>query len=177
MNKVASVSVWITGLPGCGKSTVAEALRSRLTNSIVVRMDELRQIATPEPTYSSEERDILYRCLIYTAKLLSTSGHDVIVDATGNMRKWRKLARDTLPGFIEVYLECPLSLCKEREMSRKAYFGAPSGIYEKAGNGWPVPGVNVAYELPEKPELRYDSGRLDVDTIAEGIAAFANSIR
>jgi adenylylsulfate kinase len=64
--------VWITGLPGSGKSTVAEALiRILLQKGIRAQLlssDELRKVLTPKPTYSLEERDIVYATLVYIAK-------------------------------------------------------------------------------------------------------------
>jgi adenylylsulfate kinase len=82
----------------------------------------------------------------------------VIIDATGNRRIWRELARAQVPVFLEVYLKCPLEICMQREKSRIDRHAAPGGIYEKSGKGWPVPGVNTVYEAPEKPELIIDTG-------------------
>ncbi len=150
--------VWITGLPGSGKSTVSEALKEKFPEAEVLRMDELRKIVTPEPVYSDSEREYVYRTLVYTAKTLNELGHNVIIDATGNRRSWRNLARAEIPVFLEVYLKCPLEICMQREKSRIDRHAAPEGIYEKGEKGWPVPGVNTAYEAPEKPELIIDTG-------------------
>jgi adenylylsulfate kinase len=150
--------VWITGLPGSGKSTVALALKKRVPEAEILGMDELRKIVTPEPAYSDSEREYVYRALVYTAKTLNELGHDVIIDATGNRRSWRRLARAQIPFFLEVYLECPLEICTQREKSRVDRHAAPEGIYEKGEKGWPVPGVNVPYEAPEKPELIINTG-------------------
>ena len=150
--------VWITGLPGSGKSTVASALKKKVPEAEILGMDELRKIVTPEPGYSDSEREYVYRALVYTAKTLNKLGHNVIIDATGNRRSWRQLAREQIPLFLEVYLECPLEICKERENTRIDRHAAPEGIYEKGEKGWPVPGVNIAYEAPEKPELIINTG-------------------
>jgi adenylylsulfate kinase len=147
------IALWITGLPGSGKSTLAEALKEAEPGFHILRMDELRKVATPEPTYSEGERDILYRALVYIAWTLAGLGHDVIIDATGNLRKWRQLARGLLPAYAEVYLKCPLSLCMERERRRPDTRQAPKRIYEKARKGWPVPGVSAPYEEPLRPEV------------------------
>lgn len=149
----AGVTLWITGLPGSGKSTLADALKEEEPGFHILRMDELRKVATPEPTYSEGERDILYRALVYAAKTLAELGHDVIIDATGNLRKWRELARGLLPAYAEVYLKCPLSLCMERERRRPDTRQAPEHIYEMARKGWPVPGVSAPYEEPLRPEV------------------------
>jgi len=145
--------IWITGLPGSGKSTVAMALNRIIPDAVVLRMDDLRKIVTPEPTYSESEREYVYRSLVYMAEKLHSLGHTVIIDATGNKKSWRALARDLIPDFFEVYLKAPLELCIEREEKRIDTHGAPKGIYEKSRTGAPVPGLNVPYEEPERPEL------------------------
>jgi adenylylsulfate kinase len=150
--------VWITGLPGSGKSTVAEALKKKVPEAEILGMDELRKIVTPEPAYSDSEREYVYRALVYTAKTLNELGYNVIIDATGNRRSWRQLARAQIPFFLEVYLECTLEKCMQRENTRIDRHAAPEGIYEKGEKGWPVPGVNIAYEAPEKPELIINTG-------------------
>ena len=162
--------VWITGLPGSGKSTVAEALKKKIPDTEILGMDELRKIVTPDPAYSDSERDHVYRALVYTAKTLHKLGHNVIIDATGNRQLWRQLARTEIPGFIEVYLKCQLELCMKRERTRIDRHAAPAGIYKKAENGWPVPGVNVPYEEAAKPDLTIDSGKNSPGEAAEMIA-------
>ncbi len=150
--------IWLTGLPGSGKSTLADGIKGRFPGFVILRMDEFRKIVTPEPVYSETERDIVYRAIVYTAKTLSTLDHCAIIDATGNMRKWRELARRLIPDFIEIYLRCPLPVCAEREMSRSESHGAPKNIYAKGEAGSPVPGVQVPYEEPLSPELAIDMG-------------------
>jgi len=157
-------AIWITGLPGSGKSTVAEAFRKRHPEFVILRMDELRKVVTPAPTYSEAERELLYRCIVYMAKRLTELGHDVIIDATGNMRRWRELARKLIPDFAEVYLKCSLSECRRREGLRRETHAAPRSIYEKGEKGWPVPGVTVPYEEPLEPEVVIDTEVTDIGT-------------
>lgn len=156
-------AVWITGLPGSGKSTVADAFRERHPGFVLLRMDELRRTVTPEPTYSDTERELVYRSLVYTAKKLTDLGHDVLIDATGNMRRWRDLARELIPGFTEVYLRCSVQECERRESERKETHEAPRHIYEKGRRGWPVPGVTVPYEEPFNPEVTIDTEITDIE--------------
>jgi adenylylsulfate kinase len=157
-----SIALWITGLPGSGKSTIADEIKNLHPDFIVLRMDELRKVVTPEPTYSDSERDMVYRCLVYTASLLTAHDHAVIIDATGNMRKWRDLARQIIPRYAEIYLKCPVALCVERETHRAETRGAPREIYEKGEAGWPVPGISVPYEEPLHPELLIEADRTSV---------------
>jgi len=167
--------IWLTGLPGSGKSAVASALKKRIPEAVVLRMDELRRTVTPEPSYSDMEREYVYRSLVFTAKTLYELGHTVIMDATGNKRVWRKLARELIPGLSEVYLKCPLELCMERERTRVDTHGAPKGIYDKGKAGAPVPGMQIPYEEPEDPELVVDTEKESPEEAAERIVRLIKS--
>jgi len=175
MPPIAPIVIWITGLPGSGKSTIAHELRKRRPEFFILRMDALRKIATPNPTYREEERDILYRSLVFTAKTLYELGHDVIIDATGNLRRWREIARSLIPDFVEVYLKCPLPLCIEREKKRWAVYEAPKDIYEKAKAGWPVPGVVAPYEEPLQPEVVIDAEKTGVEESVKIVEEFLSN--
>jgi adenylylsulfate kinase len=154
---LSGIVLWITGLPGSGKSTVADELKKAYPEFVVIRMDEFRKIVTPEPSYSENEREIVYRALVYLSKKLADLGHDVIIDATGNLRRWRELARQLIPKYIEVYLNCPIEVCMQREKQRIERRGAPSDIYKKGAAGRPVPGTTAPYEEPVDPEITIDT--------------------
>lgn len=160
-----SFVLWITGLPGSGKSTVADGLKQYHTDAVVLRMDDMRRMVTPLPTYSEEERDLMYRAFVYLAKFLYEQGHSVILDATANRKQWRDLARREIKDYFEVYLRCSLEMCQKRERNRKETHLAPRDIYKKAQKGWPVPGVNVPYEKSEKPDLIVDTDKQPVKDI------------
>jgi len=149
--------IWITGLPGSGKSTVALAVKEKVPDTVILRIDELRKVVTPKPTYSDIEREYVYRALVFMAKTIYKLGHNVIIDATGNRRSWRQLARRLIPDFFEVYLKCPIEECMRREEKRIDTHIAPKKIYEKGKKGWPVPGVRVPYEKPTRPEIIIDT--------------------
>lgn len=110
---------------------------------------------TPKPTYSLEERDIVYATLVYIAKLLTQNNVNVIIDATGNLRRYRQNARKQIPRFIEAYLECPLDICIERETKRTETHKAPKQIYKRAkeGKAPTVPGIGQPYQPPLNPEI------------------------
>jgi adenylylsulfate kinase len=156
-NMVMPYVIWVTGMPGSGKSTLSTALKERVPDAVVLRMDDLRRIVTPEPDYSDMEREHVYRTIVYTARTIYELGHNVIIDATGNRRYWRELARQEIPDFIEVFVKCRVEICIEREKIRTERHGAPKDIYDKGSKGAPVPGVNVQYEDPEQPEIVIDA--------------------
>ncbi len=167
--------VWITGLPGSGKSTVAQVLLKKLwkrkVRAQIISSDRLRKVITPKPTYSEEERDTVYGTIVFIAKLLTQNGINVIIDATGNLRKYRYHARKELPRFMEAYLLCPLEVCILRETGRTEYLYAPENIYKKAftEESATVPGKGAPYEEPLQPEVTVDSNILDPNECAQRI--------
>jgi len=171
-------AIWITGLPGSGKSTVADAVVRRLRRQHIrtqlLSVDMVRKVLTPNPTYSEEERAMVYGALVLLAHLLTQNNANVIIDATANRRRYRDWARKRIKRFGEVYLKCPLQVCMKRETTRKERFGAPSKIYLKGQTGASrtVPGVGVAYEKPFSPEVTLDTSRLDANECADRVVRF-----
>src|SRR5579872_285000 len=112
-------AVWLTGLPASGKSTIAASLRAQLNgrgiDAAVLESDELRKIFTPHPRYDPEERDTFYRQMVYLGTLLTQHGVPVLFDATANRRAYRDWARQQIPKFLEVYVDCPLAACMARD--------------------------------------------------------------
>lgn len=166
---MSGIAIWITGLPGSGKSTVADEIKKIHPEFIILRMDELRKVVTPEATYSESERELVYRSLVYLAKILTEHGHDVIIDATGNLRRWRGLARQLIPRYAEIYLKCLIEICMEREKKRIDTHEAPEEVYKKGAAGWPVPGMGVPYEEPLNPEIVIETDKASIEEIREMI--------
>ena len=152
-------AVWITGLPGSGKSVISRTLIGFLEDrGIRVQLlssDTLRKTLTPNPKYSIEERDIVYDTLVYIAVLLTQNGVNIVIDATGNLRRYRDKAREKIPRFLEVHIDCPIDVCMKREAYRKQTYHAPREIYSKAlgGEASTVPGIGQPYEPPLHPEV------------------------
>lgn len=173
--------IWLTGLPGAGKSTIAKSLKQELeTRGIgvqVLRLDAFRNIIVPEPQYTETERDIIYNTLVFIAKILTRNGVNVILDATANRRRWRDAARVEITHFYEVYVECPLEECMEREANRTDNL-VISDLYKKAlerrrngqtsseGLGQMV-GIDVPYEEPVSPDLKIDSNTMNPEDAAK----------
>lgn len=167
--------VWITGLPGSGKSVIARALQKMLLErdvmTQVLSSDELRRYLTPKPTYSQDERDILYGSLAFIASLLAKNGVNVIIDATGNLKKYREDCRAMVDRFAEVYVQCPAETCVRRERNRVNTIHAPQGIYNRAmsGKAPTVPGLGSPYEEPVRPEVVVESDEMEPDKCAQAI--------
>ncbi len=153
MNTEQGFAVWITGIPSSGKSSITrelvKKLKARGVHIVVLESDEMRKILTPEPTYSPEERDRFYRALVLLGEMLTRSGINIVFDATANKRAYRDHARALMKKFIEVYVNCPIEICRKRD---------PKGIYAQAASGTAteVPGIQASYEPPLRPELTMD---------------------
>lgn len=142
--------VWLTGLPGAGKTTIANALRLEFTkNGLRVEVldgDEIRKKVSPEIGFSREDRERHARRVAYISKLLSRNGIATIVSLISPFRCSRDYARSIIPRFIEVWVNCSLENCKRRD---------PKGLYKKAATGeiQNLTGVQDPYEPPINPEI------------------------
>ena len=158
--------IWLTGLPASGKTSLAYAIQEQLMNkcvpSVILDSDELRKVLTPNPDFTDEERSWFYSVITYLAAHLSQSGSNVLIAATGNLRGYREKARQQIEHFAEVFLQCPLVICEQRD---------PKGIYAlaKQGDVDYVPGVSVPYEAPFAPELVVDMSRVLPSIAAESV--------
>jgi adenylylsulfate kinase len=161
-------AIWLTGLPASGKTTLAHGLRQRLgelgVTAALLDSDELRPIVAPGAAFSPAERDEFYLRLVRLAGLLTRDGVNVVIAATGNRRAHRDCAAGVLAPFAEVWVRCPLELCRERD---------PKGLYAAAAAGaiTNLPGVDAAYEPPLAPAVAVDTDRQSVAEAVEAILA------
>lgn len=168
-------AIWLTGMPGSGKSTLARMVARRVlrenVHAQVLSVEMVREVLTPRPKYSEHERNVVYGALVFVAKLLTQNGLNVIIDATANRRRYRDAARRSIRRFAEVYLQCPVEVCIQRETRRKTRFGAPARIYlkGKTGASKTVPGLGVPYEQPLCAELALDTSLLRPSECTEKI--------
>jgi adenylylsulfate kinase len=164
----AAFAVWITGLPSSGKSTIASALAQKLgslnVHLAVLESDVLRKLLPTPSTYDERDREYFYGSMAFIGRVLTDNGISVIFDATANRRAYRERARQQIARFMEVFVDSPLDTCIRRD---------PKGIYRKAreGQAGHVPGVQVAYEPPDSPEVIVHGDRDDPDEAAGRIIA------
>ncbi|HBZ00527.1 MAG TPA: adenylyl-sulfate kinase, partial [candidate division Zixibacteria bacterium] len=141
-------TIWVTGLSGSGKTTISKALLDlleiRQTKVEYLRLDEIRQVITPNPVFSKEEREYVYRSSVYIAYILNRHGVNVIIDSVDGEGTGRAMCREMIPNFGVIYVHCPLELCIERERVRtdrakieKLYERAIQGELKIAGYGNP----------------------------------------
>jgi len=149
-------TVWFTGLPSSGKSTLAnlleKALRERGLAVAVLDGDEVRKKLSKGLGYSKEDRDENIRRIAYVAKLLTRCGAVAICCAISPYRPIREEARREIGRFIEVYTKCPIEICQKRD---------PKGLYARALRGeiQNFTGVSDPYEEPLNPEVVVETDR------------------
>jgi adenylylsulfate kinase len=148
--------VWLTGLPGCGKTTVAQRLLTELrARKIKVELfdgDEVRRNLSKGLGFSKEDRDTHNKRIIYVCQLLTRNGVNAIVSLISPYRSTRAYARENLQKFVEVYLKCSVKECIRRD---------PKGLYKKAlaGEITNMTGIQDPYEEPQNAELVLDTER------------------
>lgn len=165
---MSGVVVWFVGLPSSGKTTIAAAVREELRahggNVCMLDGDEVRTCIDPPPGYAPEQRDAFYVTLTNLAVLLAKQGLIVLVPATANRRRYRQAARQLAPSFIEIFIDAPLSVCRERDTK---------GLYKQSGKSalGDLPGAGTTFETPKQPELTVSRR-----TIAEAVEAVVRQI-
>jgi ATP sulfurylase/adenylyl-sulfate kinase len=148
--------VWLTGLSGAGKSTIARALETELAargrHAEVLDGDEVRTHLSNGLGYSRQDRDTNVRRIGYVARLLVRSGGVAITAAISPYRAVRDEIRAATPGFVEVYVRCGLEELIRRDVK---------GLYRRAlaGEIANFTGVSDPYEEPLVPEIVVDSER------------------
>lgn len=162
-------ALWFTGLPASGKSSVAkrtaEALARHDLPVQVLDSDDLRSVLTPTPTYDESERQWFYGVMVFLGRLLVKHGVNVLFAATAHKRAYRSHARDQINRFAEIYVQCAPETCSRRD---------PKGLYAKARQGQidDFPGVQLAYEPPDQPDLVVDTERHDPAACAAQVLRF-----
>lgn len=144
------LTIWLTGLSGAGKTTLAHYLFKRLSEAgYPVEMldgDIIRQHLTKGLGFSKEDRDENIRRIGFVAELLTRHGVIVIVSAISPYRDVRDEVRSKIGRFVEVFVNAPLSVCEERDVK---------GLYKRARAGeiCNFTGIDDPYEPPLHPDV------------------------
>lgn len=165
-------TVWLTGLSGSGKSTIADMVAISLTEqgraAYVLDGDQLRRGLNADLGFSAEDRAENVRRVGEVARLLADAGFVVLVPVISPYRRDRDSIRDMHAAgelvFLEVYVSTPLQVCEERD---------PKGLYAKARSG-EVPnftGISDPYEHPINPELTIDTASISPDAAVQAVLA------
>lgn len=163
--------VWLTGLPGSGKSTIAHAVDEYLhclgLQTVVLDGDNLRHGLCADLGFSPADRNENVRRTGEVAKLFLDQGMVVLAALVSPMREARERVRQSIPAgdFIEVHCSCTLSVCRERD---------PKGLYAKAASGiiTDFTGISAPYEMPLDPELTFDTNIENIERCVQRLSQF-----
>lgn len=172
-NKHKSFVLWFTGLSGSGKSTLANAVEKELFgmdyNVTVLDGDNVRHGLCSDLGFTEEDRNENMRRIGEVSKLFVEAGTIVLAAFVSPYREDREKVRSRLPhgDFYEVYCQCDLKVCEERD---------PKGLYKKARTGEIAnfTGISAPYEEPIKPDMTINTSKLSIDQEVEHIM---NNIR
>lgn len=169
--------IWLTGLSGAGKTTLARAISRELaSNGLPVETldgDEVRESLSRGLGFSREDRDTNVRRIGFVARLLARNGVIVLASVISPYQQARgdvrRMVEDDGARFVEIYVRCPLDVLIERDVK---------GLYKKAlaGEVAHFTGVSDPYEAPASPDLVVDSSAESVEQGAEKIISHLSKI-
>jgi adenylylsulfate kinase len=164
------VCIWLTGLSGAGKSTIANALEVALTeqgkHTYLLDGDNVRHGLNKNLGMSDDDRAENIRRVSEVAKLMVDAGLVVVTAFISPFRADRDAARALFEDgeFVEVFVDAPLEECEKRD---------PKGLYKKARAGEikEFTGIDSPYEAPEKPEMVINTAENDIEACVREIMA------
>jgi adenylyl-sulfate kinase len=167
---VKGLTIWFTGLPSSGKSTLARMLEKELNkldfHVEVLDGDEVRLRLSKGLGFSKEDRDENIRRISFVANLVTRCGGVAITCAISPYRQIRDEARKEIGRFIEVYVKCPVEECIKRDVK---------GLYKKALNGEikNFTGISDPYEEPHDPEVIVET---NIETHEESVGKIIDGL-
>ena len=168
------VILWLTGLSGSGKSTIAHALEKRLYDmgcrSFVFDGDNIRHGLCADLAFSNEDRHENLRRIGEMAKLFLEAGMITITAFISPFRSDRQRVRSMVPNgdFLEVYCNAPLEVCEQRDVK---------GLYARARTGeiQNYTGISSPYEVSRYPELELDTANNSLEDSVESMTSLLKS--
>lgn len=165
-----AICIWLTGLSGSGKSTIAQMVEDRLHQLGKLTMfldgDNIRDGLNANLGFSEEDRKENIRRIAEVNKLFNSSGVITINAFVSPTKEIRKMARDIIgDSFLEVFVDTPLELCEERDVK---------GLYAKARKGEIAnfTGISAPYESPEEPEVHLKTADVSPEKSADRVFEF-----
>jgi adenylylsulfate kinase len=168
------ITVWFTGLPSAGKTTIANLVAKQLTDAgrpvEVLDGDVVRTHLSKGLGFSKSDRDENIRRIGYVAGLLTRNGVTVLVSAISPYRAIRDEVRATIGSFAEVYVATGLETCRQRDVK---------GLYAKQARGElrGLTGVDDPYEPPLTPELTIRTENEPPEASAERVLAYLGRLQ
>jgi len=167
--------LWLTGLSGAGKSTIANRIEKKLTargrHTYLLDGDNVRQGLNKDLGFTAQDRVENIRRVAEVSRLMVDAGLIVLVSFISPFRSERRMARALFAGgeFFEVFVDTPLAEAERRDVK---------GLYKKARRGElkNFTGIDSPYEPPESPEIRIDTTVLAPEEAAERIIAYLEAL-
>jgi len=171
-----SCVLWLTGLSGAGKSTIANRVEKRLAaagrHTYLLDGDNVRHGLNKDLGFTAQDRVENIRRVAEVARLMVDAGLIVLVSFISPFRSERRMARALFPAgeFLEVFVDTPLAEAERRDVK---------GLYRKARRGElkNFTGIDSPYERPENPEIRIDTTALSADQAAARVIAHLEALK
>jgi cytidine diphosphoramidate kinase len=148
--------IWITGISGSGKTTIAtkvyEKIKQQKNAIVFLDGDQFRYMMNNDLKYTLADRDTNAIRMTRTCKILSDQGINVICGANLTSQKYRDWCRDNINNYFEVFLDVPMDVLKKRDIKE---------LYKKAFKGEidNVVGVDIPFINPQNPDLVIDNSK------------------
>ena len=162
--------IWLTGLSGSGKTTIAQELVKELENSRYIEVmdgDEIRKGLSRDLGFSKDDRNERNHRVIFCSRLLTRNGVIVIVALISPYRETRAYAKEQIQNTFEVFVKAPIAVCIERD---------PKGLYKKAlaGEIKQFTGIDDPYEEPLEADIVVET---DKEEVKESVDKILSVIR
>lgn len=164
--KTLNTTLWLTGLPCSGKTTLAKRLKEELDNrgykAVCLDGDDVRGRLNADLGFSSEDRKENLRRISHIAELFNKNGNFVIASFVSPTNKFRQMIKDVITNFKLVHVDCSVEECEKRDVK---------GMYKKARKGEikEFTGVSAPFEVPDAADMVVDTENKDVEACVKEI--------
>lgn len=159
--KSLRTTLWLTGLPCSGKTTIAKRLKEELDNNgfrtVHFDAEHIRGTLNADLGFSEKDRVENLRRVAHVAKLFNDNGIFVIASFVSPTNKMRRMIKEIIKNMKLVYLKCDLKICEKRDVK---------GMYRKARRGLirEFTGISAPFEIPNNADVVVDTAKYDVES-------------
>jgi len=164
--KTLNTTLWLTGLPCSGKTTLAKRIKEELDNrgykAVSLDGDDVRGRLNKDLGFSREDRKENLRRIAHVAKLFNRNGNFVIASFVSPTNEYRKMVKEIIDNFKLVYVNCSVEACEKRDVK---------GMYKKARKGEikEFTGISAPFEAPDSADIIVDTENNDLETCVNTI--------
>jgi adenylylsulfate kinase len=172
--KTLRTTLWLTGLPCAGKTTLGKRLKEELDNrgykAVLLDGDDVRGKLNDDLGFSDKDRQENLRRIAHVAKLFNESGNFVIACFVSPTNRLRKMVQGIIGNYRLAYLKCGVATCEKRDVK---------GMYKKARRGEikQFTGVSAPFEIPKKADLVIDTEHRDVEACVNQVLKYLKAER